>query len=553
MSDTPIHQPRGSAELLAEFRSQLACSMRAAGLSDERFGKRIGFDRTTVNKVRNGALEPSAQFAQKVAAEFGQSLWTLWSAWNTATREERANASSRQSGRAASLLASAPRPPARELGTLEFMAWVAHRSELSFQETYEAVAARIEKLEAAAPAIRYEQAHRRGQVTRAQLAQALATYYRDPCPADVGAAFYRARVGDVPLSLSILVQPAWLDAAVRLASDQERFRLTAAPDPMARPLEGDALEAALLRLADVEISHTVFVNNPLYRLLDIDIARHWLDATVARADFASYALTMDLLETELVNRLATAGPQLLEDIDPPLPLRDAYLPTLTSALGLSDRLCVGGPVALLAVARGGTRRSQRQPDFVLLIQERSARVLNVTGKLAVVPKAFHEPTVELAEEASLSASLERELEEELLGRHDLEYLSENSYRRADPFHPDRLSEPMRWLLERRGTDAYRIECLGFGINMLTGNYEFPCLIVIDDEEWWARYGGHVQANWEIARIRSYSSRDTAGLQALTADPRWSNEGLFAFLEGLRRLGQLDTGSRVAVPTIDVEL
>jgi hypothetical protein len=78
--------------------------------------------------------------------------------------------------------------------------------------------------------------------------------------------------------------------------------------------------------------------------------------------------------------------------------------------------------------------------------------------------------------------------------------------------------------------------------------------VTNDEEWWARYGGQIQANWEIARIRCYSSRDTAGLQALAADSRWSNEGLFAFLEGLRRLAQLDTGSsRVALPRIEVEV
>jgi hypothetical protein len=222
----------------------------------------------------------------------------------------------------------------------------------------------------------------------------------------------------------------------------------------------------------------VFVNNPLYRLLDIAIARHRLEVTVARADFASYALTMDLLEPELVNTLADTKPQPVGSTDPPhtrteLPLRDVYLPTLTSALAMSDRLCVGGPVALLAIARPSTHRNQHQADFVLLIQERSTRVLNVAGKLAVVPKAFHEPTVELAGEVSLSASLERELEEELLGRQDLEHLSENSHRHADPFHPDRLSEPMRWLLERRHTDAYRVECLGFGINMVTGNYEFP--------------------------------------------------------------------------------
>jgi hypothetical protein len=159
--------------------------------------------------------------------------------------------------------------------------------------------------------------------------------------------------------------------------------------------------------------------------------------------------------------------------------------------------------------------------------------------------------VEAGLETRLSASLERELEEELLGRQDLEGLVEGSYRQADPFHRDHLSEPMRWLLDRRHTDAYHVECVGFGINMVSGNYEFPCLILIDDEEWWARYGGQVEANWEMERIRRYSSRDTAGLQALITDPRWSNEGLFAFLEGLRRLATLGSVSRLALPTIEM--
>jgi hypothetical protein len=85
----------------------------------------------------------------------------------------------------------------------------------------------------------------------------------------------------------------------------------------------------------------------------------------------------------------------------------------------------------------------------------------------------------------------------------------------------------------------------FGINMVSGNYEFPCLILIDDDEWWERYGGRVEANWEMERIRRYSSLDAAGIQALILDPRWSNEGLFAFLEGLRRLGELGNLSRLA--------
>jgi hypothetical protein len=451
-------------------------------------------------------------------------------------------------------------PPAfssRELKTVELVAWVTDHSSMNFQEAYGAIATRAERLLAQPPATRYAEAHRRKRITREHIARALITYYQNGFPDGDTAIFYGACVGGVPLTLSVLVQRGWLGTAVELGSDQERFQL-AHPGVfgLTDSLEGAALEAALLRLANVEVSNTVFINNPLYRLLDVDISQGRLEATVAVADFADYALTMDLLESELVNALAMSAPQASGDADLPgalqLPLRDAYLPTMASALALGERLCMGGPVALLAAARGGTRYRQREPDYVLLVQERSARVLNATGRLAVVPKAFHEPTIEATEEVRLSASLERELEEELLGREDLEGLAQGSYRLADPFHADRLSEPMQWLIDRRHTDAYRVECVGFGINMVTGNYEFPCLIMIDDDEWWARYGGQVEANWEMDRIRRYSSRDTAGLQAVATDPRWSNEGLFAFLEGLRRLAERGSVSRLALPKIELE-
>jgi transcriptional regulator with XRE-family HTH domain len=530
-------------EAAREYADELGRWRRQRSLSKQRLAALMTYDRSYVSHVESGSLPPTEDFTRRAEAvlEAGGALWERWEAYEAAR-----SASARTPLR--SLIASERQ---RDLKVSPFVAWVADHSALSFREAYGRVAEGVEQLTARGPADRYAEAHRRAQVTREQLARALAAYYRSPSADELGARFYRARVGGVPLALSILVRPDWLGASVRLGTQQERFQL-AAPDVGAgvQLPKGRALEAALHRLAAAETSATVMVNNPLYRLQDLALGPQRLDATVTLTEFADYALTMDLLETELVDALARA-----ERSDGNgrrgLPLRDAYLPSVASALAFSDRLCVGGPVALLAAARPGTRHGQREPDYVVLVQERSARVLNVTGRLAVVPKAFHGPTTEAAEEAHLSASLERELEEELLGREDLEQVSESSFRRVDPFAAGQLSEPMRWLAERRQTDAYRVECVGFGVNMVSGNYEFPCLIVIDDEEWWARYSGQIEANWEMARVRRYSSRDTAGLQALAVDPRWSNEGLFAFLEGLRRLAELDNVSRVVLPEIEV--
>ncbi len=116
-------------------------------------------------------------------------------------------------------------------------------------------------------------------------------------------------------------------------------------------------------------------------------------------------------------------------------------------------------------------------------------------------------------------------------------------------HPARLSGPMKWLV---GSGALQMECTGFGLNLVSGNFEFASLIVIDDEKFWAQFGGQVLANWEASSLRLYSSLDRELLTELIDDTSWSNEGLFAFLQGLRRLGEIG-GRRVRLPEIEWEL
>ena len=108
---------------------------------------------------------------------------------------------------------------------------------------------------------------------------------------------------------------------------------------------------------------------------------------------------------------------------------------------------------------------------------------------------------------------------------------------------------MRWLDER--PDRWRMECTGFGINLVSGNYEFAALIVIDDEEFWTRYGGMIEANWETAGLRQFSSLDRDLLTHLAHDPARSNEGLFAYLQGLHHLHR-HTPTRTNTPTIQRE-
>ncbi len=202
-------------------------------------------------------------------------------------------------------------------------------------------------------------------------------------------------------------------------------------------------------------------------------------------------------------------------------------------------------MALCAIARPASRL--RGPaDYVLLVQERSGSVLNAARRLAVIPKGFHQPMTDVRADAQLGATLRREMEEELFGRTDIDNTIAGDRRAADPMHPSRLSEPMRWLDEH--PDRCRMECTGLGINLVSGNYEFAALVVIDDEQFWTRYGGMIEANWETAGLRQFSSLDRGLLTDLAHDDAWSNEGLFAYLTGLHRLHQLDT-THTNLPTI----
>ncbi len=240
---------------------------------------------------------------------------------------------------------------------------------------------------------------------------------------------------------SVLTCPDWLDLDCPLTAGHDR--LTHA-GPAARadvPLDAGAAGAAAQRLAETLVAGTRFVDMPLYRLTDIRVGKGEIGGSLGITPFASYALTLDLLEGELADALAAGIPP-----EPgSLPLRDRYLPDLASVLGVAGRLCAGGALALCAFARPAD--PYRGPaDYALLVQERSSSVVNATRQLAVIPKGFHQPLADFCGDAKIAATLRREMEEELFGREDIDNTVGEQHA-ADPLHPSRLSAPMRWLLE----------------------------------------------------------------------------------------------------------
>jgi hypothetical protein len=388
-----------------------------------------------------------------------------------------------------------------------------------------------------------DRASRRRRVGQRQIADALAAFYLEI--GDLGHGCYGARIGDSKeIVTSILTQPGWLDLACPLGGATDGLTLARGSASSDRPMDDGAAAAAAQRLAETLVAGTRLMDMPLYRLLTISPRQGLITGTLGVTRFVRYALTLDMLEGELADALAE-----VRDVRPgSLPLRDRYLPDLRSVLDISARLCAGGMAALCAIARPAS--PYRGPaDYVLIVQERSGQVINAARTLAVIPKGFHQPMTDYAADARIGATLRREMEEELFGREEADCTAPGGTI-ADPMHPERLSAPMRWLMSH--PDLHRLECTGFGLNLVSGNYEFASLIVIDSEEFWSEHGRAVEANWESLSLRQYSSLDSDALAELAGDPAWNNESLFAFAQGLRRLSEVGD-DRVNIPPITWEL
>jgi len=391
-----------------------------------------------------------------------------------------------------------------------------------------------------------DRANRRRRVDRRQIAEALGDYYGD-CHERPGSDHgrYSASVGQGDTVVtSVLTRPDWLDLDCPLLTARDGLGLAGTVADADLSLDGAAADAATQRLAETLTAGIRLVDMPLYRLLDVDVGRGGIGGSVGITEFVRYALTMDLLEGELIDALTACVPARPGS----LPLRDRYLPDVSSVLGVGGRLCAGGALALCAIARPASPY-RGSVDYVLLVQERSGQVVNAARRLAVIPKGFHQPMTDFRGDTRIGATLLREMEEELFGRADTDNTIAGPYA-ADPMHPMRLTEPMRRLLDE--PDRMRIECTGFGLNLVSGNFEFASLIVIESEDFWSCYGGQIEANWESSSLRQYSSLDADSLAELAADVAWSNEGLFAFLQGLRRLSQIG-GSRVSIPAIEWDI
>jgi hypothetical protein len=527
-------------EPVTGWTGRTACALQAAlRLSNEAFAEQLGIGvRTVATWHQKPALRPRPEMQQVLDTALEQASQPVKTRFAVLAGDPAgaASAASADAGpREGGIAADVERRLSTDPNTCSALDQLDKYAEWEPGTARQRVASRLARLD-----VRdlRDRASRRRRIDQRRIADALGTYYRDRAGSH---GRYRVRYGqDSEIVTSVLTQPGWLDLDCPLTAAHDRLTLDLAAESDLS-LDQEAAGAASQRLAETLATRTRLVDMPLYRLLDIDLSTGTIAGSVGVTQFVNYALTMDLLEGELIDAL-TAG---VSPRPGSLPLRDRYLPGLASVLGIAGRLCAGGALALCAIARPAN--PYRGPaDYVLLVQERSGNVVNAARRLAVIPKGFHQPMTDFRGDAQIGATLRREMEEELFGREDTDNTLVEQHI-VDPMHPARLSEPMRWLMDDPG--LLRAECTGFGLNLVSGNFEFAGLIVIDAEDFWTRYGGHIEANWESSALRQYSSLDRDSLTELVHDPAWSNEGLFALLQGLRRLKQIG-GSRVNVPAIE---
>ena len=116
--------------------------------------------------------------------------------------------------------------------------------------------------------------------------------------------------GGREITTSVLTQADWVDIAIPLATDHDRFAPAMAhPAALTGALTDDMASRAAQRLAEIRLLGIRLVDMPLFRLLSVDLGNNAISGTLGLTQFADYALTADLLDLNYLTRLhGTAWP-----------------------------------------------------------------------------------------------------------------------------------------------------------------------------------------------------------------------------------------------------
>jgi hypothetical protein len=95
-------------------------------------------------------------------------------------------------------------------------------------------------------------------------------------------------------------------------------------------------------------------NNPLYRLVNLTFNNTTFKAEFALNEYYRYLFIPGLLHDELVQAIRTAGFDINRTVSQAaelLPLRQQLLPDGAAVVNFPGRLCIGGIIAIFAIAR----------------------------------------------------------------------------------------------------------------------------------------------------------------------------------------------------------
>jgi hypothetical protein len=365
-------------------------------------------------------------------------------------------------------------------------------------------------------------------VTHENVSKFIGTYYgaREPS-SNLGQ--YSIVVNGNEIKTTVFVPNRNLNLAIPLESIRSQLGNGSDLTASVQQFAGYAARVAA-RLENMKVN---IWNQKLYRMLDVNLEKRTL--SYSETDFVTYRFTSGLLEDELIDYLIDAKGNMDEVCrnSKRSPLRKCILPDLKRLADLRSRVCGGGIGVVFAL---------RQDDYYSIpLQVRSPRLSDGRNRIAVLPKAFHQPMINSELEISLQSTLFRELFEEVFGGEEVtkydQHLVYDWYFGA--------CEPLQWF---RKHDDWHAEVVGFGLNAVAGNFDFGMLVVVEDESYYESYRHLMRRNWEATETRWIATNDADGIARIILEGNWVSESLLHFTEGLRRLKELHP-NRVSLPDI----
>lgn len=344
-------------------------------------------------------------------------------------------------------------------------------------------------------------------------------YYAESSRSDLGP--YSIQVQKNHIRTPIFVKPS--DLRLTMPLDQIQFDQATETSPPSLQIQ-DSLKDRILKYAvRLRRMGILIENRPLFRLVEEDLKNRRI--LFYESEFFNYRFSSGLLQDELNDVIFAFGGDLnnFEKSRSHFPLRDQMLPNLNRLQNLQDRICAGGVGVVFALKKGD--------HYEIQLQVRGKGVSDGRRFLAVVPKAFHGGF----NEAALKSTVFRELYKELFegkrrytpdrhGAHDYYY---------------DLCEGVEWFEQFEGNkDKYWLDVVAFGLNAVSGNYDFGILLVVEDPNYRKDFRSKMFPNWEADRLCPISTTNEKQIQDVLANKRWAPESLYHFVQGLLHLKKL---------------